>query len=232
EAPATARDRRLALAAARGQVVHHVLEDGVHADPAAIRTRWAAAARAVAATADELDQGLIRVEAHVAATIDASEVRRALAAPGWSELPFRATHAGVALRGRIDRLWFDAEAGGHVVLDWKSDALLGRPPDTVADTHAVQVAGYAWAADRVLVARGAPGVVRTEIVLTERGVVVARPWTDADRARIPDLLERAADTTARPWDDVERDAIRAPRPCASCGFRGFGCRGSAHGDEG
>jgi hypothetical protein len=169
------------------------------------------------------------LRAHLEVTAAAPEVQRALAAPGWAELPFRSTHGAIALTGRIDRLWLDAPAGGFVVVDWKSDALRGRPPEEVAQEHATQLVAYAWAADRVLRARGQPGVVRSDVVLTEIGAtVMVGGEAERDADRVVALLELAAATAARPWAAVERAATdgAAARPCASCGFLGRGCRGA------
>ncbi|MEZ4240424.1 MAG: PD-(D/E)XK nuclease family protein [Myxococcota bacterium] len=228
EAPASARDRHLALAAARGQVVHQVLQDGVHGDERAVWRRWAAAARALGADDEAIDAGMVRLREHLAATAASPGVQRALAGPGWAELPFRAAHAGVALTGRIDRLWLDAEAGGFVVVDWKSDALGGRRAAGVAAEHRTQLRAYAWAADRVLAARDQPRVVRSDVVLTEVGAVVPVGGAAAEHAEeVLALLELAADTAAADWATVERRATdgRVARPCGGCGFFGRGCRG-------
>lgn len=228
ESPATVRDRRVALAAARGRVVHQALQDGVHTAPDVVRTRWLAAAREIGADPGELDAGTERVLAHLDATASDPHVVRAIAAHGWSELPVRARHGDVTLVGRIDRLWRDDEAGGYVVLDWKSVGLHGRDPASVASEHASQLQGYAWAADRVLRARGEAGVVRIEVVLTELGrSVVVGGWSDADRRQVEAQLALASDIASQPWSAVEQAAIDRdpPPPCAGCGFFGRGCAG-------
>ncbi|MCB9685038.1 MAG: UvrD-helicase domain-containing protein [Alphaproteobacteria bacterium] len=210
-APPT-RDRATRLAGLRGRVLHELLEEGVH-DPSVATRRFHAAAAEEALTEEETTQGLARTVDQLQRTLALPEVRTALAAPGGSEVPFRVAHGGVVLRGRIDRL-FRGEAGDHVVLDWKTEA---RP----RDDHDRQLLAYAWAATALGLPTTEGWVVYTAVGRLDR----LGPWSDADRAQVPALLEAVRSTAERPWVSVLEEATSRDRPCASCGFRGRTCPG-------
>jgi ATP-dependent helicase/nuclease subunit A len=181
EAPVDERVR--ALAGLRGRVLHELLEDGDgDADTDAVARRWRAAARELPATDDELRRGEEQLRGALARLRELPGVRRALAARGHRELAFRVAHGPVALRGRIDRLWWDDEAGGWVVLDWKS----GRP----GSGHAArQLLAYGWAASRLF----PEPVVRGEIVWAAAGVVeTVGPWAPGAFAEVEAWLAAEA----------------------------------------
>ncbi|MBX2803003.1 MAG: UvrD-helicase domain-containing protein [Myxococcales bacterium] len=233
ESPATPIDRAARLAAARGQAIHQLLEDGVDHDPASIEARWNALATAQGANLAERRAGLKRLFAHLEATRADPHVRRALHAPGHNEVPFRAEHAGVVLRGRIDRLWLDDD-GSWVVLDYKSESLRGRSAEQVAQSHASQLLAYGWAANQVLEHRCDTVISRGEVYLTQVGrAVVIGPWTNDVLDRVPALLEEIGLTAGMDWDAVQQKAIDGPmrRPCDRCGFRGRGCAGQPGTEE-
>jgi ATP-dependent helicase/nuclease subunit A len=224
EAPSAPRERE--LWAAMGQVLHQILQDGVEGDETDIRARLRAAWGRLGATADEHRSGLSRLQQHLEATAANPEVRRALDAPGWSDLPVQLPAEGLTLCGRLDRLWLDRERGGFVVLDWKSEPLAGRTAAQVAAQYELQLLAYGWASDQILQAQRQPGVVRAAVVLTETGEVVESELSAERLAQVPALLRELGATLSMPWEEVEREARRSPRPCATCGYRGRGCQGA------
>ncbi len=227
----TFRAKELArtLAAARGQVIHSILEDDAVDDEALIRTRWLGRALAEGCTRDEAEALLPKLLEHTRRTRADPHLQRALDATGRSEVPFSVAAGPVVLRGQIDRLYRDAS--GWVVLDYKSEAVVGSPADA-AERHRSQLLAYGWAADRVLRANGKGGVVAGEVYFTALGASHRLgPWQPSDLAAVEGLLEQVADTSRRPWAEVESRAITEPRPCDSCGFSGRGCRGNQPGAE-
>jgi hypothetical protein len=213
------RERSLVLAAARGRVVHEVLEHSLVDDDDAVATRWRLEATRAGATPEEAVDGRSRILAQIAWARRSPAVRAVLDAPGLVEIPFRATHDHVVLQGRIDRLWRDGD--DQVVVDWKTETPRSSAGDS-ARAHASQMLGYAWGAEQTL---GEP-VRRGLVVFTEVGDTVALgPY--ADLSAVPAVLEHVAGTASSPWAVVERDATRGDvtRPCSTCGFRGRGCRG-------
>lgn len=212
------------IAAARGQLLHELVEEGDLRQP--IAARWRALATQAGAPPAEHDRGLARVQAHLQAMHDDPHLAAMLAAPGHPELPFRVEHRGVVLQGRIDRL-LQAE-DGWVVVDFKSESMADRTARDVAESHALQLLAYGWAAHQVLDEHDLGPVVGGEVYLTECGVSERLgPWSAADRQRIPDLLGAVADTARKGWRQVERESTlpAQARPCASCGYRGRGCTG-------
>ena len=185
--PAEAVDPRVvALAGLRGRVLHEVFEDGVQDDDAAVGRRWRAAAREAAPPAEEVERGEVALLAALGKVRSLPQVQRALAARGHRELAFRVSHAGVTLQGRIDRLWWDEEVGGWVVLDWKSGRPGGSDPGP-------QLLAYAWAASRLF----SEPVVRGEIVWAAAGMVqVVGPWSSTDLVEVERWLEARAGESA------------------------------------
>jgi ATP-dependent helicase/nuclease subunit A len=223
ETPQVQHERE--LQAAMGQVIHQILQDGAERDETDIRARLRAAWGRLGATADEHRGGLSRLQQHLGATAANPSVRRALQSPGWSDLPLQLPAHGLLLCGKLDRLWLDRDQGGFVVLDWKSEPLAGRTAEQVAAAYELQLLVYGWAADQILQAQHQPGVVRADVVLTETGEVVEMELPPERLAQVPALLRELGRTLSCSWEEVERQALRAARPCAQCGFRGRGCRG-------
>lgn len=222
EDPRPIVQRATALAGVRGRVLHGLLEDRV-TDPAAVERRTRAAARADGFSAEEAEAATALVLAHLRAVLASPAARAALDAPGHDELGFRVVRGGVAVRGRIDRLYQDGD--GHVVLDHKSEAVLADPEAQLAGRHLGQLHAYAWAADTLLRGRAAPGVTRVEVLFTATGQVVSSPWTPEAARAVEARLDEVGRIAASPWDRVEREALGAPRPCDGCGYRGRGCVG-------
>jgi len=224
--PETAfRSRELArtLAAARGQVIHSVLEDEAADDEELIRTRWLSSALAEGCTRERAEVLLPELLQHLRNTRKDPHIEAAHAATGRSEVSFRATHGSVVLRGQIDRLYLDES--GWIVLDYKSEVLVGSIADA-GQRHRRQLLAYGWAADRILSARGQGHVVAGEVYFTEIGAVHRLgPWTSQDLRQVENLLAEVALTAQMRWSEVESRATNAPRPCENCGFRNKGCRG-------
>ena len=223
------RSRELArtLAAARGQVIHGVLEDEAADDEALIRSRWMGAALAEGCTPESAEALLPDLLEHLRKTSADPHIEAIHAAVGRSEVPFRVASGQVVLRGQIDRLY--RQGSSWVVLDYKSEALQGSLEEA-AVRHRSQLLAYGWAADRVLSARGQGRVTAGEVYFTEIGAVFRlEPWSPDDLAVVEGLLEQVAATARTPWEQIEADATRTPRPCGTCGFRGRGCRGTTGG---
>lgn len=106
--------------------------------------------------------------------------------PRTVELSFATTIAGIAVRGRIDAVFADAD-GGFTVVDWKT----GRPPPPARrDAAAVQLAVYRLAAADLL---GVPvEQVRAAFVyvLTDQTVAPVDLW---DTAQLTELLRSLTD---------------------------------------
>jgi RecB family exonuclease len=212
----------IALAAARGEVLHSVLEDG--SDEETAFRRWQAAAFTAGADADDVARLWPSVLVHLNNAATDPLVQARLRAPGWPEAAFRVRHGEVVLRGQIDRLWRDTS--GWVVLDWKSERVRADTA-TMASRHHHQLLAYSWAASRILEASGQPTVVRAEVYFTDKGVLEALPsWTQADFEAFEGTLGEVARIASSSWIEVERRAISGPaRPCTSCVFRNRGCTG-------
>lgn len=222
ESPRPVVDRATALAGVRGRVLHGLLEDRV-TDPAVVARRTRSAARGDGFSAAEAEAATALVVAHLRAVRASPAARAALDAPGHDELGFRVVRGDLAVRGRIDRLYRDGD--GHVVLDHKSEAVLADPEAQLAARHLGQLHAYAWAADTLLRGRGAPGVTRVEVLFTATGAVAGSPWTAEAARAVEARLDEVARIAAWPWERVEREALAAPRPCDTCGYRGRGCAG-------
>lgn len=220
EATWQTREHRRALAAARGEVLHSLLEDGLTADREAARARWTARALTEGATPDEAEALLPRLFAHLDAIQADPHLARVMDAPGQSEVGFQIARGELVLRGSIDRLYQGDD--GWVALDWKSEALDGRPPEIAAHRHRLQLHAYRWAAGQLLEAP-----VRAEVYFTELGAAVR--LDELDDAALEALLDEVRATARQSWRVVERRATdgSVPRPCATCGYLKQGCRGAA-----
>jgi DNA helicase-2/ATP-dependent DNA helicase PcrA len=100
------------------------------------------------------------------------------------EVPFETLIGGRSVRGRIDAVFGDADAGGYDVVDWKT----GEPPGTDAErrTAAVQLAAYrlAWAG----LAQVPLDQVRAAFYYVRHGLTL-RPADLLDQAGLAALVE-------------------------------------------
>ncbi|MCB9676758.1 MAG: UvrD-helicase domain-containing protein [Alphaproteobacteria bacterium] len=219
------RPRARVVAGVRGEVLHGLLEDRVHTDTALALRRWDAAAGAAALSDEERASGARTLQRHLGMLADDADLARWLDAPGFDELGVRQPFEGGVFVGRIDRLVLDREAGGFLVVDWKTEHV-DDDPEEAATAHHLQLAAYAWAANAVVAARGQPPVVGAVVYFTHRAeaVQIAR---DALPSGIPALLAEVAAT--RTLDEAwARAADHAP-PCTTCAFFGRGCDGHVRG---
>ncbi len=130
------------------------------------------------------DDDLARVELFVEAYCDSELARRVSALPGVRpERPFAFEVDGVLVNGRLDVLWHDGERA--LVLDYKTNALLGRDPAEIVDEeYQTQRAVYALACLRA-------GATEAEVVyqfLEAPEAVVTTTFTVADVARLEEAL--------------------------------------------
>ncbi|MEN0063268.1 MAG: UvrD-helicase domain-containing protein [Myxococcota bacterium] len=204
----------------RGQAIHEAIEDRFAVDAEALAKRMATEARVAGAEDPAIDRAIEQFAQHLASCGQDPTLGRALEAEGHDELPIRAEHEGVVLLGRVDRVWRDDD--GWVVIDFKSTTLGGRAARPVAAEHTHQLLAYAWA-----LSGGLDGpVVRGDVLLTERGTTVSLgPWTEADRATVPALLEELARVADGDWPQIEAHATATERPCEQCPHHRRGCRG-------
>ena len=135
------------------------------------------------ATRGELDRIAAFVEAYCRSPLAA----RLAALPGArTERPFTFELDGVLLHGRLDVLW--REGDGALVVDYKSNALLGADPaDVVEDDYRIQRLVYALACLR-------DGAEQVEVVyqfLEQPDELVAARFTRADVAALESELSDA-----------------------------------------
>ena len=217
DTPARAQTR-LELAAARGEVIHGLLEDDVVDDEAIAIARWRARAHAEGATPDLVEDGIPELLAHLRRTAADPRVQHRLLADGMDEVRFRmplhapgdapADHE-LVLTGQIDRL-YQADDGTWVVLDWKSGRVDGSVLDA-ARHHARQLLAYAWAADRILRAHGQPGVSRAEVYFTDVAELVSLgPIGPDHHAAVEADLAEVSRYASLSWEDVVAGTAIAP----------------------
>jgi ATP-dependent exoDNAse (exonuclease V) beta subunit len=203
-AEAAARRRPLAI----GNAVHAALE-------------WSAAngwRRPPEATLSALvaREGLAGdAAAEIRASVDAwldSPLRREL--EGWrirSEVPFVLPLGGTVVRGVIDLL-AEGPDGELCVIDFKTDALRGRPPAELGKRYEVQRRIYALAAAGT---PEDPAAVRTVHVFLERASepvaeAFGKAELDSARAGLEELAERMA------GNEFEVTAEPSPAICFGC----------------
>ena len=222
--PPGAGETRRVVAAAVGDVLHSLLEDRVlDLEPA--RARWHAHASALHLDSSAVAEGQVRIEAQVGALVHDEALARALDAPGYDEVSFRLEHKQLVLSGQIDRLWFDAEAGGWVVLDYKT----GHYDPIGVDRYKTQLAAYGWAASTILADRDTGDVVRCELYHTAVGRRTQFPWTPATREAFVALLDNVDVLSASNSEQARAHTRRTTTPdCGSCPFHQHGCDGLAH----
>ena len=171
--------RRPAPRAARGTAFHQWLE-----------RRFG---QAQLIDADELP-GAADDAAALAGDPELDELKAAFEAGDWAdrwpsevEVPFETLIGGRMVRGRIDAVFADDQAGGYDVVDWKT----GRPPMSAPEQQAVavQLAAYrlAWAA----LAQVPVTAVRAAFYYVRENVTV-RPADLLDRAGLAALIEGTA----------------------------------------
>ncbi len=100
------------------------------------------------------DDELTRIAELAGAYVDSELAARIASLPGAAaERPFAFEHDGVLLNGRLDVMW--AGDGRALVLDYKTNALLGRDPSAIVeDEYTVQRLVYALACLRAGLRRG------------------------------------------------------------------------------
>ncbi|MCO4743373.1 MAG: UvrD-helicase domain-containing protein [Proteobacteria bacterium] len=205
ESAATRQDRGRAIAAARGEVIHSLLEDDLAHDLDVAKARWAARAHAEGLSPGEVSSLFRNLRKHLVVAAEDKRLRRALDATGYAELNFRLAHGDVILRGQIDRLWLDREADEWVVLDYKSERMKAKGAMFASMHHASQLLAYGWAARRVLRAHGDARTVRGELYYTETGEFFAiNTWDDADFAGFEALLTEVGHFAQKSWEEVRK----------------------------
>jgi ATP-dependent helicase/nuclease subunit A len=220
-------ERGKELAALRGSVIHALLEEDALDDISSARRRWLGEARALGANDEEIDRGLGIVLAHLRKARQDEALHALRTAEGWNELRFRLPIGDLVLQGTIDRLCRPVGSEGWLVLDYKSTRATGHVEE-VTRKYRRQMLTYALAAATLLGAP-LPNGVRAALYFTEPGVLcLLPPWHEQEIADLEGLLKcmGAILKGARTWVEVEGEATRSPRPCATCGYRGRGCRGA------
>jgi ATP-dependent helicase/nuclease subunit A len=162
---------------------------------------------------DELD----RIGAFVEAYCGSKLARRVAALPGVRpERPFAFDVDGVLVNGRLDVLWHDGARA--LVLDYKTNALLGRDPAEIVDEeYETQRAVYALACLRA-------GAEEVEVVyqfLEAPETVVSTVFTAADASR----LEAALSGSVARIRAGDFRPIPSPFACAGCPALDIVCAG-------
>ena len=121
------------------------------------------------------------------------------------ERPFAFELDGVLVNGRLDVLWLEGEKA--LVLDYKTNALLGRDPaEIVEEAYLTQQIVYAVACLRA-------GASEVEVVyhfLEDADAVVSRVFTADDAERSRGLSARRSRGSARPSSGRRRARSRVP----------------------
>lgn len=202
-----------------GTVLHGLIEDRGFGEPALVQRRWTAAAHEAGLAEHDIALGLRELQEHATSVATDARLQAALAAPGFDELAVRAPFPGGLLKGRLDRLYVDRDQGGFIVMDYKTAGSL-------TDRHALQLAVYGWAAQRILEAHDQPPVVGGLLVSTAGGTHRELPFTADALAAIPGRLAALAGVEG--LVHAEHLARRQPeRPCEACAFAGT-CRATRH----
>jgi len=132
------------------------------------------------------------------------------------ERPFAFELDGVLVNGRLDVLWHDGTRS--LVLDYKTNALLGRDPaDVVAEEYGTQRTVYALACLRA-------GAEQVEVVyqfLEAPEAVVSSTFTTADALR----LEAALSASIERIRAGEFRPTPSPFACAGCPALDVVCAG-------
>ncbi len=136
------------------------------------------------------EEEIARIGSLVEAYCGSELAQRVAALPGVRpERPFAFEIDGVLVNGRLDVLWHDGSRA--LVLDYKTNALLGRPPARIVqEEYETQRSVYALACLR-------GGAEEAEIVyqfLEEPETVVSMTFTRADQSRLEAVL---SDSIAR-----------------------------------
>ncbi len=187
----------IVVAAARGEVLHGLLEDNVLDDEAAARARWEATAYGRGLPPEVVERSWPGVAAQIGVLRESADVAAVLAAPGYAELAVRLTRGRVTLDGRIDRLCRDPADGAWMVVDFKSVRASAEGAEVLAE-HRAQLLAYSVAATHVLEQQphcepGQGRVRRAGVLLTRTGRLHRLPdWTDADFAELDRLLDGVA----------------------------------------
>ena len=213
------RERRVAI----GNAVHAALEWSARhgwADPGDARLAAALARGGVAGDPEALELS----SSLVAAWLGSAECER-LRGGGWTlrpEAPFAVALGGTVVRGKIDLL---AEAPGKLLLlDYKTDALRGRPPADAAGGYAIQRDVYALAASaaRATGTRSPPAVSAAYCFLEAPDAPVLEEYDGerlaAARERVAGLIDRIRAGEFRRTEHPERSVcFGCPAAARLCG---------------
>ncbi len=163
------------------------------------------------------DDELERVATHVDAWCESALARRVAALPGaLPERPFAFEHDGVLLHGRLDVL--SQDAGRALVVDYKTNALLGADPAQIVDEeYRVQRLVYALACLRA----GAAEVEIAYVFLERPEDVVSATFSAGDtvalEAELSAAIARIRSGDFRPTP--------SPFACAGCPALDVVCAG-------
>jgi ATP-dependent exoDNAse (exonuclease V) beta subunit len=142
----------------------------------------------------------------------------------YIEIPFLVTVSpGVEFRGIADRLFRDSETGLWNIIDWKSNDLEGKDPDTIIreNNYDMQLAFYSWAVEKILGER----VGRRIIYFLDKGLLKEVTWEGDPFKVIEDIVLKMREYEGNPeeWKKDLLEVNKEDPECRFCEYRGSVC---------
>jgi ATP-dependent exoDNAse (exonuclease V) beta subunit len=146
----------------------------------------------VTAAAQAAAEGVLGHEDAIAtlvrSAIESAAIRRAVTQPHWREMYVAVPLGGITLEGYVDLVYRDAERGGLVVVDYKTDAVDEATRAARVEQYNVQLAAYARALTE---ATGEPVVACVLCFLRPEGAIEVTLTGDALAAAVAEVGARA-----------------------------------------
>ncbi|MFC1495642.1 PD-(D/E)XK nuclease family protein, partial [Thermodesulfobacteriota bacterium] len=140
------------------------------------------------------------------------------------EIPFLVTISpGVEFRGIADRLFRDKETGQWTIIDWKSNDLEGKDPDTIIreNNYDMQLAFYRWAVEKILGER----VGRQIIYFLDKGILKEVNWKGDPLQVIEEIIFKMRKYEENPgeWKKDLSEVRKDDTECRFCEYRNSIC---------
>jgi hypothetical protein len=157
---------------------------------------------------------------HLETTINDQQLFRVLGeGTEYVEVPFLFTISeGCEFRGTIDRLVRKDNNGEWIILDWKSNDLMGKDPYQVMEDndYNVQLACYKWAVEHILDEQ----VGDTYIYFTDGGKLIKSHWEGRPEDIIGEMLREARryEADRSRWVQDLRKMKQMTQDCVYCDY--------------